>query len=101
MGASGTTVTTTTAKELLDKAVEAKGLYQSNRGNLTRLFFSIIEQISHHSHAIDVFSQVEPNVSAVVWGSLCLVLQVRLSHAKECHISIGDHAYQSNFPYSI
>ncbi|KAK3385125.1 hypothetical protein B0H63DRAFT_179619 [Podospora didyma] len=48
---------------------------KAHRSSLEYIYSHIVDQIRIHSAAIDVFIQQQPSITAVVWGSVRLILQ--------------------------
>ncbi|KAF4975552.1 hypothetical protein FZEAL_7667 [Fusarium zealandicum] len=75
-GADVSHTTVASAKDLINAAKTALSSSVAKRGKGETIFYQIVSFFQTHAHAINVFIQQEPRITALVWGSIRLLLQV-------------------------
>jgi hypothetical protein len=64
-------------QDLFETSIQANSQYENTKKGRSRIFIRMANIVNKYSKAVDVFIQQQPDITAVVWGSVRFLIQVR------------------------
>jgi hypothetical protein len=65
-----------TIEDIFKTSIQAKSIHDRSRKGATGVFNKVSRIVNKYAKVIDVFIQQQPDITAVVWGSVRFLTQV-------------------------